>query len=87
MTERYIAAYILECLTGFQGTNPDYKSVIRHTRVVPNSDPIMKGVVEIVQTSGEDPRNFRIKEKVRLFVMKALHDMEIEKAKKAEENK
>lgn len=64
--ERYVSAYIVECLTGVPGGNDAYYSVLAETRSNTNH-PLLKQVLEA--THKQEPRHADIKEKVRGIAM------------------
>lgn len=46
ITERYISAYIVECLTGYKGEFPEYVELIKHIRP---RNPLFQKVVRAVK--------------------------------------
>lgn len=71
ITERYLSAYIFECLTGYKGDNPDYSSVLKTvTKRIRN--PIMKKVMQFISASG-DPHSRVTKRQVKKYLMEVLN--------------
>jgi hypothetical protein len=67
--ERYIGAYIVECLTGIPGSNDGYYSILAQSRST-TKHPMLKKVLDI--TRGHEPRDPDIKNKVREFAINYL---------------
>lgn len=67
--ERYLGAYVVECLTGIPGSNPGYYSILAESRSS-TRHPMLKKVLEI--TKGHEPRDPEIKNKVRVFAINYL---------------
>lgn len=64
--ERYISAYVVECLTGVPGGNPGYYSVLAETQS--NTEhPLLKQVLALAH--GREPRNDDVKMEVRNLAM------------------
>ncbi len=69
IVERYIGAYIVECLTGISGNNPSYYSILSETRSN-TKHPLLGAVLDI--TYHQDPRSPKIKEEVRAYCLNYL---------------
>lgn len=67
--ERYIAAYVVECLTGVPGSNDAYYSVLAQSRSN-TKHPLLKQVIEL--TRGHEPRSEYTKTKVRELAIEYL---------------
>jgi hypothetical protein len=67
--ERYICAYIVECITGKSGSNPNYYAVLETTRSN-TKHPLLKEVLAIVHH--KDAQSDEIKTKVRDLVLSKL---------------
>lgn len=75
ITQRYVCAYIVECLTGFIGDSPQYSSLLRNIRTK-QGHPLLDGVVEIVKSSGLDPRSPNVEKRVKEFTLEYLKGRE-----------
>lgn len=67
--ERYLSAYVVECLTGVTGSNPNYYSILAETRSN-TKHPLLRAVLDI--TYHQDPRSSEVKERVRAYCLNYL---------------
>lgn len=69
IVERYLAAYVVECLTGIPGANSTYYSILSETRSN-TQHPLLKQV--LAETHDREPRDVEVKEKVRSIALNYL---------------
>jgi hypothetical protein len=69
IVERYLSAYVVECLTGIPGSNPNYYPILSNSGSN-TKHPLLQGVLERVHE--KEPESEEVKSVVRAYVLNYL---------------